>query len=91
MSEAKKNAAPAGGRYLSEDGKAAEAKAQKRAQEKQRREKQARSRERILTSVGLFLGDGILIYMVLNGLIEQIFGVLFVAALSVIAGCQMKR
>lgn len=58
------------------------------------REREAKRRSaagrRFGSIAGLILGDGLLIYMITDGLIDQLFGALFIAAVSVFFTCQIK-
>lgn len=45
---------------------------------------------RVKAFTGLVLGDGLLVYMIMSGKIDDLFGVLFVAGVSAVCGYYMK-
>lgn len=58
------------------------------------REKKARRRgihaHRWGSAAGLILSDGLLLYMITDGYIDQLFGALFIAVVSVVFTYQIK-
>lgn len=59
------------------------------AREKKRRARSVLGR-RLGSLAALVLGDGLLIYMIDKALIDQLFGALFVAIVSVFFTCKIK-
>lgn len=55
----------------------------------ERRQRRVSIWRRMGNLAALILGDGLLIYMIAHGLIDQMFGALFVAALSVFLTYQL--
>lgn len=70
--DAERSNAPAAGRFLPDD-----------SGEKKRR---GRASRRWAALAGLVLGDGLLIYMILGGLIDQGYGVVILAGISAYFG-----
>lgn len=71
------------GKFLSEGAKKEQAKQQKKAE-------WSKAKGHILTVASLAAADGVLIYMIMSGKIDQLYGVLFVAIVSAICGYQAK-
>ena len=72
-----------GGKFLTEADKKAQAQEQKQAEFKRRQDK-------VLTIAGLILCDGAMMAMILNDLIHNVIGMLFLIGISVFFGGRMK-
>lgn len=72
---------PTTGKFLSEESKKDIAKEQNRARKR---------REKIAAVAGLILGSGMMMAMILNGLIDNVIGMLFLIGISAYFGYHMK-
>ena len=68
-----------GGKFLSDEEKKAQAREKKEAEFAQRKDK-------ITAVAGLVLCDGLMLAMILNGLIDNVIGMLFLIGISVFFG-----
>lgn len=74
---------PIEGKFLSEGAKKEQIKRQKKAEWN-------KVKGHVLTVAALAAADGVLIYMVMSGKIDLLYGVMFVAIVSAIGGYQAK-
>ena len=72
-----------GGKFLTEADKKAQAREKKEAEFAQRKDK-------ITAVAGLVLCDGLMLAMILNGLIDNVIGMLFLIGISVFFGGKLN-